>query len=184
MSEPKVIEGTIAADWWVLAGAFQALLYHDEYRDQDEGRAPVVPSYTSAPDQGGYSFTLTDPSPHVIGRVIGRVQFIRNDGATTIRMLIAPEIHAYCWRLYQTLDLMIGGARDFRRLFEPSAEQVIERYYHSRAQGTRITLKQLAEQTGFSYSYLRTVKAAYDKAGKWGSRSKRLQGRAGTKTIE
>lgn len=58
-----------------------------------------------------------------------------------------------------------------------SAEKVVERYYRARAQdircpnGRRTTLKQLAKETGYSYGYLRSVKAAYDKAGKWGSKS-------------
>jgi hypothetical protein len=52
----------------------------------------------------------------------------------------------------------------------PSVEAVIEHYYRARARGSKITLKDAAEITGFSHSYLREVKSRYDRAGKWGSK--------------
>lgn len=51
-----------------------------------------------------------------------------------------------------------------------SAETAIERYYRSRAAGSRKTLRQIALDTVYSYDYLRKVKRQYDAAGKWGSK--------------
>jgi len=51
-----------------------------------------------------------------------------------------------------------------------SAEAAIERYYRSRAAGSRKTLRQIAMETIYSYDYLRKVKRQYDADGKWGSK--------------
>jgi hypothetical protein len=53
---------------------------------------------------------------------------------------------------------------------EPSADDLIERYYRSRSQGSRVTLREIAEQYGFSYEALKKHKQRYDNAGKWGSK--------------
>ena len=175
----STIEGPIAADWWLLASALQALLFHDEYRDRDEHRAPTTPTYVSGPDQDGYHFTLRRRTPDnvmIIGPLLGDIYLIRGDGVTTVRMLVAPEIQVYCYGLFQALELLANGAHDFKRRFEPSVEQAIERYYRSRAAGSRITLRQIALDTGFSYGYLRTAKIAYDKAGKFGSKKRLSSG--------
>lgn len=54
------------------------------------------------------------------------------------------------------------------------AELLIEHYYRSRARGSKTTLKDIADQSGFNYDYLRQVKARYDAAGGWGSKKKSL----------
>lgn len=188
MSEPKKIEGTIATDVWALAGALDALLFFDEQRQRDKNPDldldpewyPDTPSHTSGPDEHGYNFTLTDPSPHIIGRVLGRISLIRGEGSTFVRMLVDPSIFALADRLYQALEITVNNTQRLRQRWQPSAEQVIERYYRSRAAGARTTLRQLAKDTGFSYGYLRSVKVEYDRAGKWGSK-KRLSGSGDTK---
>ena len=38
-----------------------------------------------------------------------------------------------------------------------SADDAIERYYRSRAAGSRKTLRQIADETAYSYDYLRKV---------------------------
>lgn len=53
------------------------------------------------------------------------------------------------------------------------AEKVIEHYYRARAAGHKVTLRQLAQQSGFNADYLSQVKAAYDRAGKWGSKPRK-----------
>lgn len=61
-------------------------------------------------------------------------------------------------------------AQSIRRSVEPTADELIERYYRSRAAGGKVTLKQLAGQHGFNYKYLSSVKSAYDERGGWGSK--------------
>lgn len=51
-----------------------------------------------------------------------------------------------------------------------AADSIIETYYHRKAAGSKVTLKQLAQQHGYNYSYLSQVKRQYDDAGKWGSK--------------
>jgi len=54
------------------------------------------------------------------------------------------------------------------------AEKAIELYYRRRAGGARhITLKRIATETGYNHGYLRFVKSAYDRAGKWGAKHKK-----------
>lgn len=53
-----------------------------------------------------------------------------------------------------------------------SVNGAIEHYYRSKAAGGKITLRQVAAQTGYSYGYLRQCKMAYDAAGKWGCKKR------------
>lgn len=165
MSELKTIEGTIAADWYVLAGAAQALLH----RDRNDG----APRYTSgaASAQGGYQFNLSDPQRS--GQHVGVLWFSTDPGATTVRFKVAPEVYNWCVGLQRFLDLMAGGAETIRQSVQPTADAVIRRYYMTKTRGGRITLRQLAEETGYSYAYLQKAKQRYDRAGKWGSGSRK-----------
>jgi len=60
-----------------------------------------------------------------------------------------------------------------------TADVAIEWYYRSRAAGSKITLKQVAERYNLSHDYLRQAKSAYDKAGRAG-RYAGAQGTGGT----
>jgi hypothetical protein len=71
------------------------------------------------------------------------------------------------------VEMMLNRSETIRDLTAPpqiTAEYLIERYYRIKAQGGKVTLKQLAEKYGFNHSYLRTVKTEYDKAGGWGAK--------------
>lgn len=64
-----------------------------------------------------------------------------------------------------------GEAPDPVRGQPGAAFRAIERYYRARAAGDRrMTLKRLAQETGYSPGYLGQVKFEYDRAGKWGSK--------------
>lgn len=56
--------------------------------------------------------------------------------------------------------------------FPSPTDYVIGLYYRRKARGVKVTLRQIAEEHGYNYSYLSQVKVAYDKAGKWGSKRK------------
>lgn len=160
----SISERPIAMDMWTLAGAAQALMHRDRHA------TPPAPSYNSGPDAQGYHFTLFDPDR--LGRVVGELRFIRQAEATFVQVEVAEDFYAYCAGLVEFLDLLAGSAYNFRRAYEPTADEAIERYYRSRAAGSRVTLRQIAKDTGFSYGYLRTAKIAYDKVGKWGSKKR------------
>jgi hypothetical protein len=170
MRDPKVIEGTIAADWWILAGALQALLNRDYYRYDD------APSSDSGLKEDGYDFAIYERGQpdHVLARVV----FSIGPSPTPVRIEAQrlPGVYAYCEGLYQFLDLLAGGADIIRRRFQPTADNAIETYYRSRAAGSKITLRQLAVRTGYSYDYLRKAKRRYDAAGRWGSKKEPTRG--------
>ena len=53
-------------------------------------------------------------------------------------------------------------------------DAVLQRYYRRRAAGAwpRVTLRDMAKETGISYSTLTKRKMEYDRAGKWGAKHK------------
>lgn len=158
MDEPKVIEFAVAADWWVLAGALQALLYLDRRRNSN------APGYSSAPIDG-YRFTIGGQAT---------VQFTTGPAPTTVRIEYprAPGADDYFKGIHRYLAVLGDFTTAIRREVQLSADEVIELYYRKKAQKARVTLRQLAEQYGYNLSYLSTVKAAYDKRGGYGAKTK------------
>jgi hypothetical protein len=59
--------------------------------------------------------------------------------------------------------------------FRAAASNVIETYYRRKAAGGKVTLKQLAEETGYSVAGLKVAKQRYDAAGKWGSKTRKVK---------
>lgn len=170
MSEPKVIEDTIAADWWLLAGALQALL------DWEYERHDTAPGYDSGLRENGYDVAIYERGQPE--RVLARVLFSVGPAPTRVRIEAARArgVYTYCQQLYHFLGRLAGGADIIRRKLQPTADNVIQRYYRAKAAGGKVTLKMLAEETGYSYEYLRKAKQRYDRAGKWGSKKGSLQG--------
>lgn len=162
MHEAKISERPIAMDIWTLAGAAQALMTHDEHAD------PPAPSYNSGPDDQGYHFELLDP--HHFDRVVGELRFIRHPDFTLVRVRVLEDFYPYCANMVEFLDRLTSFAQILRQRYTISAEGAIERYYRSRAAGSRKTLRQIATETAYSYDYLRKVKRQYDADGKWGSK--------------
>ena len=69
---------------------------------------------------------------------------------------------------------MASWAREYWRDSQKiTADWVIEHYYRVKSQGGKITLRELADKYDFSRDYLRQAKKKYDRAGKWGAKSKR-----------
>jgi hypothetical protein len=150
-------------DWWWFASACSAILHDRDVHDEVLRSAWHTVAVTD-----GYRWERTDSTPAGSLTITGR------DGKTTI-FASAPTLEdmEYWRELGELLQHMATQARDLQRAAEPTADQVIQRYYRIKAQGSKITLRQLAEETGFNHSYLRDVKSAYDKAGKWGSKKKK-----------
>lgn len=171
MTEPKVDERPIAADWWLLASAAQTLLLHDRQRDEGrcaEDETPRAPRHTSSiPERDGQRLNLG--SPHRIGYNVGTLRFTKEPGGTLARIEVAPAFYEYCLTLVDRLAQIIGSARSFQQ-DQPTAADVVETYYRRKAAGGKATLKMLAEETGYSLGALKKAKRQYDAAGRWGSK--------------
>lgn len=170
-SEGGMSEGTttrqtrITGEWWWIAALIDALHRFIEISDNN------YPSELrhEAHAGGGWSASI-----HQGGREIGNIKLTPDDAATNVQIVCEPAYQSFWARLWFEVDNAAKTARETRRsAHHSSAEGAIEYYYRARAQGRRISLGQIAADTGFSEAYLRKVKVSYDKAGKWGSKRKR-----------
>ncbi len=155
MSEP--IERDLPGDWWLFGGMVIAFLNYQGIRWRHrplEAHQPI-----------GVRVLAGSPLAP-----IATIEIIGNTG--TSRLVITPEsghedgMNRLANLLYETA---IQG-EDMRRAWTPTLDEVIERFYRSRSQGSRVTLRQLAQETGISYSTLTKRKMEYDRLGGWGSR--------------
>jgi hypothetical protein len=157
---------TLRGDWWYYAGAFYAYyqlptlraFYGNVHGNGVTQKAAVIR------DLGG------------IGQSLGEITFVGSDDETHVFVTFSEiEEAPHFWQnAIQVLKEMSAHARHFRTsAIGMTADDVIETYYRRRAAGSKVTIQQLADEFDFSPNYLRTAKAAYDKAGKWGSKKAR-----------
>jgi hypothetical protein len=158
MSEIATIEATIAGDWRLLAGILAA----------DMWRAKQRPISTLIRDV----FHMTIYAQEGIGNIIADVDFRASGGITHVQVKTHPGAVEDWQKELSFLAEAVSNAYSFDELARPSAGDVIEIYYRRKAAGGKVTLKQLAEETGYSLAYLKTAKRRYDAAGRWGSKKK------------
>jgi hypothetical protein len=97
----------------------------------------------------------------------------QDESTLAIAQCADKEAAEHCKNIFLWLEGVVESALDLKRAtVKQTADQVIEHYYRARSRGVKITLKQLADRYDFNESYLRQAKVAYDRAGKWGSKSK------------
>jgi hypothetical protein len=158
MSDTTKIERTIAGDWRLLAGILAA----DVTR---AGQHPV-----SRAGSYGVSMTIFAQEPDV--DIVAHVLF-HGVGGTTLVQVEAPPAGLEHWRQELLfLARSVQFTESYDELTRPRAAEVIETYYRRKAAGGKVTLKVLAEETGYSLAYLKTAKRRYDAAGLWGSKKK------------
>jgi len=158
-----VTQQTIPGDWMTLAGALGGLLSYARNRDRTK------PSHSGGPDQDGYKFTVYDG--HSVGRVIADVWL-----ANAVEGCIVTTIGPGADELIDVIDQVAHIAvyiDGIRQMAAPESDVVLSRYYHMRAQGNRVTLKQLAEESGIPYSTLTKRKMVYDRLGGYGTGKRR-----------
>ena len=113
---------------------------------------------------------------HGVGRYKAADITITGQDTTTRIVIQQPEGARHSAELdtiVNDIKHIAAWARElYRDSQKVSAEWVIEHYYRSKARGSKPTLKQLADEYGFSSEYLRQAKRKYDQAGKWGAKSK------------
>jgi hypothetical protein len=161
--EKVTIDTTIVVEWWYVVAALDMLI---EDRHKDE--IPIRWDRNDLPN-GCRRERFIDGAP------AGSITLTRHPDKpllTTLAIRVGGD--APYWRaLVKRLQGFGNEARERRREVMPTADDVIQRYYRIRAQGGKVTLRQLAEETGFNYSYLRDVKVTYDKAGRWGAKKRK-----------
>jgi len=150
-------------DWMTLAGALGGLLSYARNRDRTK------PSHSGGPDQDGYKFTIYDG--HSVGRVIADV-WLSNGVGGCIVTANGPGVDALTEVIDQVSHIALY-VDNIRKLAAPDADAVLSHYYHMRAQGNRVTLKQLAEESGIPYSTLTKRKMVYDRLGGYGTGKRR-----------
>lgn len=156
----KPMHGTVPGDWWTIAAAFQNLA---AYLAKDKNIAQPF----GGPGRDGYTVALygTDRTR------LGEITFSGRNGQTDITIIPASMASMEYWTYtFERLQIFARAAHDLRRENQPTADEVIQRYYKSRAAGGRKTLRQIVEETTYSYDYIRKAKRAYDAAGKYGSK--------------
>ena len=161
--QPDALQMTVPGDWWYLAAAARQMARVPT----KENSMPSVETLQA----GHYTLIIHNAE---LARPIGSLMFVPGKHSTTLHVRPATVADAPYWNIFsERLHALAYEARRLRdRTTKPTAEELIERYYRTRAAGRTITLRELAEEHGFSVSYLSQVKVAYDKAGKWGSKNK------------
>lgn len=153
------IEDTIPEAWWIVAGAIDGawkLLAPETDRLKPIAQAPNGITWAIVRGDEGE---------------IGTVTLSGDEQRTTFTVEMPGAWQSYWAEVLGLLTRMTTASAIYRRqTWGASAEGAIEHYYRARARGSKITLKDVAEMTGFSHNYLREVKSRYDRAGKWGSK--------------
>jgi hypothetical protein len=165
MSEPNEvipIDNNMPYDipdaWWTVAGIIEAAAGVMHYQISDRRL-----------DLDGMRATIAE------GDIVrGRISLSGDENKSALTIDHMPGSDAF-WNIL--LDLLKSAANyaaiHRRRSWATTAESAIEHYYRAKARNSRITLKEIAELTGFNYTYLSQVKSAYDKAGKYGAKPKK-----------
>jgi hypothetical protein len=132
-------------EWWYYAAAIEAFW-------------PIVRPEGRASVHLMVSATNTSPRPHgcLISAIEGSVSIRGAENKTIIIVRTDPTYRA-AWENVQTkLKQMARSARDFRReSIGPTVDSIIAAFDRAKAAGESVTLRQLAEDAGMSYAYLR-----------------------------
>lgn len=162
MSDFTKIEFITDGDWRQLAGVLIAAISRAHFLDKSRPRVG-----SGAPGAAGYTVTIYDG--RAIGRDVATVHFGDKDGQASI-VIKTTAPYREEWEAHLTfLQAVAVETENVRSMVEPSYDEAIQRYYRSRAAGSRKTLRQIAEEEQLSYAALRIRKMAYDRAGKWGA---------------
>lgn len=151
----------LPGEWWYFAGQLRAALNRKRGDpDWEWYNQPTSPTGC-----------IIHIGPRLARRRIASVIFVGKGESTTLVVHTIPSNLPHVQPLIDDLEATAREAREARRdSIGETPDELIEEYYRRRAAGSKVTLKQLAEQAGMSYSWLRQRKMEYDRAGKWGSK--------------
>jgi hypothetical protein len=153
VSDQTVIEETIIAEWWLLNATLTALYRYPH------------------PSPTGFSNTIsgraglhTESKVSKDGMEIGSISLTETGLSTRIRISTTPVFEPYWHEILANLRTAAETALRIRYFAGTDPiDAAIRLYYERREKGEKITLRQIAEQTGLSYNYLRKRKSFYDK---------------------
>ena len=155
---------SLPGDWWYFAAAFHEAHRADRVGIAGHGTGNV---YT-------YAVAVRPEEQYTPAIPLGEILFTSDGNYTQVYITFSVPSAEPFWRGVESfLRKMAALARAHRQeAIGTTPDEIIEYYYRSRAAGGKVTLTQLAEQAGLSYSYITKAKMKYDRAGKWGSRVK------------
>jgi hypothetical protein len=163
----------LAVEWWLLAAAFELIFQH--VHPHPNLRIPGSNTKEGQLQSYIYDVYIDTEGPDEMGTPLGTLALTPKDSSTRVRTISESEQFIPYWQaILEQLEAFATSTKKLKKRFStPTAERVIETYYRRRAAGGKVTLSTLAEEYGYNPSYLRAVKAEYDKAGKWGSKKAR-----------
>lgn len=158
MSDIATIRATIAGgDWRLIAGTLAADMYRTGWKPRTVGV------------RDGVNMTIYDD------RMVERVADVslRIGDAMILIEVKAHDSQAAAWEKELTyLAEVVEQVRQLHEMTRPTANDIVETYYRRKAAGGKVTLKMLAEESGYTYAYLQKAKQRYDAAGRWGSKKR------------
>ena len=152
---------SLPGDWWWIAAYMEELLLNtNEYQApnvhwmRQYGRAGVIL-------EGEYD--VEPPLLHVNTRRYDIRLTCRINGqerVTTINTAASPPFNGYWTPILDRVSRHVQTARQIRRdSVGTTVDMLIAEYERAKVAGQSVTLKQLAEETGISYDYLRKIKS-------------------------
>jgi hypothetical protein len=154
-------ELSLPGDWWWIAAYMEELLLDTKaYKAlnvhwmRQYGRAGVTL-------EGEYDVEpalLKGNTPRYDIRLTCRIH--GQEGITTISTTARPPFNGYWTPILDRVSRYTQTARHIRRdSVGTTADLLIEEFNRAKDAGQSVTLKQLAEETGISYDYLRKLKS-------------------------
>jgi nucleotide-binding universal stress UspA family protein len=175
---PKVLEEVVIGDWWVIAAQIEKLVsvvllaYH---RGLVPSPAIIYPKAEILPHNTAYAGTIyaIDRTSNEPLAELGEYWVsIGRESTAIVRILPAQDEYIDLWKDVLAAVRVMGahGRRLRRRSIGPTVDAVIGEFERAKAAGEQMTLKQLAEDAGISYKYVRKRKSMKENARRAGNK--------------
>lgn len=167
MSETRAFAVTLPGEWYWLAHVFQWIVMADPDADTLGRKWLSGPHAAFGARWEAFQNETTD----TVGTITFNVGTTQRE--TVVQVAIgAPEYEKWWYDRFNQLYTTAREVSELRATHSTTPDEAIEHYYRSRAAGSRITLRQIAEDTNLSYEALRKHKQRYDARGGWGAKVK------------
>jgi len=167
---PCVISFYILAPWPIVAATFEVAHRLVEPNPKGTEAKPTADEYRATvylQQQLPSEWGTNDPTS------LGTIQMKANGDNTQIVITTTATYEKYWHLVMGHVNAQAEYMKRYQRLISGvSMNDAIEYYYRSRASGSNITLRAVAEQFSLSYEALKKHKQRYDAGGQWGSKKK------------
>jgi hypothetical protein len=151
MSEPNVI--TVQGDWWWIAAIIQRAI---DRTPDPEG----ITGWGRATTRAGTIIEGHYDSEPMVWDIRLECRITGQQGKTRIEVIEWPQFQGYWQPILDEVRTLEISARETRRAaVGVTADAIAEEYERAKAAGENVTLKQLAEEVGLSYNYVRKRKS-------------------------